>query len=169
VNKGRIAGLVYTVTFVSGTIALVSPAVRTPANLIATASYVVVTLLFYDLFKPVSRTLSAIAAAISLAGLVWGMLNMFRLAPFTLSPLAFFGFYCVLIGYLILRSTFVPSWLGGLMIFGGIGWLTFGIPSASRALTPYNFAPGIFAEGVLTIWLLAAGVDMARWKEQARA
>jgi hypothetical protein len=168
-NKGRIAGLVYAVTFISGTIALLSPSVRMIANLIAMASYVAVTLLFYDLFKPVSKPLSALAAAVSLGGLLWGMLTMFRLAPFPLSPLAFFGFYCLLVGYLILKSTFLPAWLGGLMMFGGIGWLTFGIPSVSRALSPYNFAPGIFAEGVLTIWLIALGVDMARWQEQVRA
>jgi len=32
---------------------------------------------------------------------------------------------------------------------------------------PYNLAPGIVGEGILTLWLLFAGVDVRRWHEQA--
>jgi hypothetical protein len=82
--------------------------------------------------------------------------------------LAFFGFYCVLIGYLILRSTFLPRLLGGLMVFGP-GLADLSVPPLALALSPYILAPGVLGEGALTLWLLAAGVDASRWREQARA
>ena len=79
----------------------------------------------------------------------------------------FFGCYCVVIGYLILRSTLLPRILGALMALGGLGWLTFVSPELSLRLSPYNMAPGIFGETALTVWLLAVGVNTSRWNEQA--
>lgn len=66
----RIAGFFYLLTFITGVIALVArggmPAFT--ANIIASACYVGVTVLFYDLFKPVDRGVSSLAALISLVG-----------------------------------------------------------------------------------------------------
>lgn len=70
------------------------------------------------------------------------------------NALAFFGIYCLLIGYLIAGSTFLPAWLGGLMAIGGLSWLTFGWRPLAHALYPYNLVPGIVAEGTLTVWLI---------------
>ena len=83
--------------------------------------------------------------------------------------IVFFGFYCLLIGYLIFRSTFLPRILGALMAFGGLGWLTFLVPPLASALFPYILAPGILGEGCLTVWLLAMSVNDQRWKDQAGA
>src|SRR5438128_6111388 len=167
--KARIAGVFYLITFVAGVFALMSANGRFAANLIATACYVAVTLLFYDLFKPVNRSLSLLAALVSLVGLVMGLLTMFHVAPFHINNLVFFGFYCLLIGYLILKSTFLPRILGVFMAIGGLGWLTFLSSSLEKFLSPYNMAPGIIGEGILTIWLLAVGLNEQRWKEQASA
>src|SRR5258706_9658499 len=123
-NKARIAGGFYLITFVAGSLALVSVNGRLPANLIATTAYVGVTLFFYDLFKPVSRRISLLAAFVGLLGCVKAVLDSFHVAPFPVNSLVFFGFYCLLIGYLILKSTFLPRILGVLMMFGGLGWLT---------------------------------------------
>jgi hypothetical protein len=85
------------------------------------------------------------------------------------SSLVFFGFYCLLIGYLIFRSTFLPRILGVLMAIAGLGWLTFLSPPLADYLSPYILAPGVLGEGSLTLWLLVKGVNEQRWKEQASA
>jgi len=91
-----------------------------------------------------------------------------RVQAFNIS-LVFFGFYCLLIGYLIFRSTFLPRILGVLMAFAGLGWLTFLAPPLAKYLYPYILAPGLLGEGSLTLWLLVIGVNAQRWKEQANA
>jgi hypothetical protein len=85
------------------------------------------------------------------------------------NPLAVFGVYCLLIGYLIFQSTFLPRILGLLMAFGGLGWLTFASSELANYFSPYNLAPGILGEGALTVWLLIFGVNAEKWKEQAGA
>jgi hypothetical protein len=171
--KARIAGVFYLVTFIGGMFALVLGrrvgVYFYAANAIASAAYVVVTLLFYDLFKPVNKGVSLLAAVISLAGCVTGTLSLFHLASIPINNLVFFGFYCLLIGYLIFRSTFLPRALGVLMALGGLGWLTFLSPTLAKSLSPYNLFPGILGEGVLTMWLLLFGLNVQRWNEQARA
>jgi hypothetical protein len=164
----RIAGVFYLLNIVTGALALfVRGRLNLAAILIATACYIAVTLLFYDIFRPVNRSLSLLAAIFSLMGCAIGALNAFHLSLAHMNPLVFFGLYCLLIGYLIFRSTFLPKILGVLMAFGGFGWLTFLFPSIASSLSPYNMAPGILGEGALTVWLLAKGVDEQRWKDQA--
>jgi uncharacterized protein DUF4386 len=163
--RARVAGVFYLLTFVTGIFALlVRGRLGLAAGLVAGASYLVVTVLFYDLFKPVSRSLSLLAAGVSLAGIIVGPLGFTRV-----SPLVFFGCYCLLLGYLIYQSTFLPRILGPLMAFAGLGWLTFLSPQLATSLYPYNMAPGIIGEGSLTLWLLVMGVNGQRWNEQATA
>ena len=72
--------------------------------------------------------------------------------------LIFFGFHCLLVGVLILRSSFLPRFVGGMMVLAGLGWLTFLFPPLVRTLVPFIFLPGILGEATLTTWLLAKGV-----------
>jgi hypothetical protein len=80
--------------------------------------------------------------------------------------LVFFGFYALLTGYLIIRSTFLPRVLGVLGMFGGLGWLIFLYPPFGYSLFPYIAALGLLGAVVLLLWLLVFGVSEPRWKQQ---
>jgi hypothetical protein len=84
------------------------------ANLIANAIYLVVTLLLYRMFKLVNPTVASLAVAISVVGCVVQSLSLFHLTS-PQSSLPIFGLFNLSIGYLILRSTFLPRVLGILM------------------------------------------------------
>ncbi len=168
-NKARIAGVFYLITFVAGSASLALASGKLAVDLIAELAYVGVTVLFYQIFKPVNRNISVLAALFSFGGIANGALATFHRAPTNINPLVFFGFYCLLIGYLIFRSTFLPRFLGVLMAVGGLGWLTFMSPTLSHSLYPYNLSPGIIGEGALTLWLLVMGLNEQRWKEEEAA
>ena len=73
--RARIAGVFYLVTFVGGGLALRGRSLGPyfyVANLIATAAYVGVTLLFYGLFKPVNRGLSLSRRSSASPDSLWG-------------------------------------------------------------------------------------------------
>jgi hypothetical protein len=168
-SKARIAGAFYLLTILTGAIALfVTEPLLSAMLLASTGCYIAVTVLLYGLFRPVDRNTSALAALLSLAGCALSLLQFAHPRPSPLNPLVFFGCYCVLIGYLIFRSTFLPRLLGVLMALGGLGWLTFISPALAHTLSPYNMAPGILGELALTLWLLAVGVNTERWYKKAR-
>ena len=81
--------------------------------------------------------------------------------------LAFFGFYALLTGYLIIKSTFLPRILGVWSAVAGLGWLTFLSPTLGYRLFPYIAAFGLLGAVMLILWLLVFGVNEQRWKEQA--
>jgi hypothetical protein len=83
--------------------------------------------------------------------------------------LVFFGFYCLLIGYLIFKSTFLPRILGVPMMLAGLGWLTFLLPPLANYLSPYILVVGFIAELSLCLWLLVMGVNVQRWTAMAGA
>ena len=81
--------------------------------------------------------------------------------------LIFFGFYALLTGYLMIRSTFLPRILGVLSVLGGLGWLSFLYLPLGYRLFPYIAAVGLLGAASLIVWLLVVGVNEERWKEQA--
>ena len=137
------------------------------ADNIAISGMAAVTLLSYDIFKPVNRSLSLLAAFFNFVGLTF---EAFRLQPHGVNiAMVFHGFYCILIGYLIFRSTFLPRILGVLMAFAGLSWLTFLSNPLVNYLSPYNLACGLIGDVSVFLWLLVMGVNVQRWKEQASA
>lgn len=205
----RIAAIFYLLVFVTGFIELAmagkyvvagDPA-ATAANIMghettyrlswlvhiaAISCYVVVTALFYVLFRVVGRSLSLTAALFSLMGCaVSAFGGALQLSPLVILKLdvfppdqlqrltylfirvngsmgslalVFFGIYCLLIGTLILSSRLLPHILGVLMVIAGLGWLTSGWGPLANALSPFNMIPGVIGEGALTFWLLVKGV-----------
>ena len=168
--------------------------------LIEMAAQIVMTVLFYYLLKPVSRSASLLAAVFSLVGCTIKTLSrLFYFAPLLIlgghaqylsvfdagqlnalallflevndraagMALAFFGFYGLVKGYLVLRSTFLPRFLGALTLLGGVGWLTFLSPSLGTRAFPIVAGVGILGAIATILWLLIAGVNEERWKEQA--
>jgi len=83
--------------------------------------------------------------------------------------LAFFGFWCILIGYLIFKSTFLPRILGVLLTISGLGWVIFLVPPIAHRLFPVIAGASALAEPSLELWLIVMGVNAQRWKEQASA
>jgi hypothetical protein len=134
---------------------------------IAISSMAIVTLLLYGIFKPVNRGVSLLATSFAFVGLTFEVL---RWQPHGVNiAIVVHGFYCLLIGYLVFRSTFLPRILGALMAFAGLGWLTYLSLPLVNHLSPYNLASAIFAELSLMLWLLMLGVNVQRWREQASA
>ena len=126
------------------------------AEIFYCACNVPLTLIFYDLFKIVNRSITLLVVFFSLVGTAVesvSLLNHFaplillggghHLSPFTREQLqawayvclewfeygfavarVFFGFYCLALGYLIFRSTFLPRITGVLLAIEGWCYLT---------------------------------------------
>jgi hypothetical protein len=147
--RARITGVVYLLYFLTAVSAeaFIGPSrlvLFDAASLVAEAFYIAVTLLFFFLFKQVNGSLSLPAAFFSLMGGANDVANLFNLAPHRINSLVFFGPYCLLLGYLILVSTFLPRILGVLMALAGLGWLIFPTPPAN-ALSTYLKILGFLA------------------------
>jgi hypothetical protein len=165
--KARIAGVLSLASLLTAVFGefIVRGRLGFAGDLIAVSGMVAVTLLLYDIFKPVNRGLSLLAASFNLVGLTCGALRMNpRGVDITV---VFGGFSCILVGYLIFRSTFLPRILGLLMAFAGLGWMTYLSPRLAAYLSPYNLASGILGQESVMLWLLVMGVNVQRWKEQA--
>jgi hypothetical protein len=167
--KARIAGALYLLSLLTAglTELYVRGKLNIAGGLIAVAGMAAMTLLLYHLFKPVNRGLSLLAASFSFMGLTFEAL---RWQPRGVNAaIVFHGFYCLLIGYLIFSSTFLPRILGALIAIAGLGWLTFLSTPLADSLSPYNQAAGILGVVSVMLWLLVMGVNDQRWQERASA
>jgi hypothetical protein len=162
--RARLTGAIYLLYFATAILAqsFTSSGFVSAGNLVnvfATICYFVVTVLFYLLFKPVSHIISAIAALFSFAGCIDMSLDLFHIDS-PLSPLVFFGPFCLLLGYLILRSLFLPRFLGVMMLIAGVGWLAYLIPGNPQPLSLAIMVIGFLSELALCLWLLIKGVKI---------
>src|SRR6202049_2716638 len=83
--------------------------------------------------------------------------------------LVFFGLWCVLTGYLIFRSTFLPRILGVLLAISGLGWVTYLSPPVADYLWTYIAAASALGEIPLELWLIVVGLNAQKWFELANA
>jgi hypothetical protein len=67
-----------------------------------------------------------------------------------------FACFELVTGFLILKSTFLPRWLGWWFIAGGIGGLTFLWPPLATSIWPLLITAGA-GEFALPVWLLVKG------------
>ena len=97
-------------------------------------------------------------------------LILFRLNGYAFDLyLILFGRWCVLIGYLIFRSAFLPRIIGVLLAIDGLGWMLYLSPPLASKLFPLIATAAGLAEIPLELWLIVAGVNAQRWREQAEA
>jgi hypothetical protein len=223
-RKARVAGFLYLICIVSGFCAetlvrnklvayddaaftarsiIASPSLYRLgflADLISFTTGIVIAIIFYDLFKSVSRPAARISLAfaivsntVSVAASIFcfapihilggaGYLRAFEpaqlqslaLLSLQLYQFAFvlnlglFSIDCFATGYLILRSTFLPRFLGVLLIVGGFCYLVNSIsyflpPKSLPDLFPWIYLPSLLAEVSLALWLVVAGVNVAKW------
>jgi hypothetical protein len=74
-----------------------------------------------------------------------------------------FACFELVIGLLILKSKFLPRWLGWWWIAGGTGGLTFLWSPLATSIWPLLLAAGA-GEFALPVWLLVKGVDKSKWR-----
>jgi hypothetical protein len=147
--KARIAGVLYLTSFAVGVIGevVVRGRLGFAVGLIAVGCSIAMTLVIYDILRTVNKRLSLLAASFNFVGLTFEAL---RWNPQGVNiALVFHGFYCLLAGYLVFRSTFLPRVLGAPMAIGGLAWLTFLSSPLANYLSPYNVASGLLGEGSL--------------------
>lgn len=159
---GRLIGVIYLSYFLLAILAQVLgqhnlSALSNATNVLSNILYLTLVLLFFFLFKPVNRFISLIAAIVGAAGCLIGTVGIFDPAIPLISPLWFFGPYCLLIGYLIFRSTFLPRILGVLMVLAGVGWLVYLSP-LEKYFDLYIKILGVLAEASLMLWLIVKGI-----------
>lgn len=161
---GRCAGafyLVVIVTTIYGTAVAPGTNFGHAMGLVAAVASVIVAALLFRLLEPAGRTLALLAAFLNLEGIAHQQ-----------DSLAFFGPFCLVTGYLVFSSTFLPRIVGMLMMLAGLGLLTNALspllwPLHPRVLTTVAWCLDGVGEISLTVWLVVFGVDPRRWRERA--
>jgi hypothetical protein len=166
-TRARITGGVYLAYFllaIAGTGFDSHGVTARDLNLASIAIYALLTVLFYFMFKPVSRWVSLLAALFSFGGCIFSVMQTLHLTKYAVSPLVFFGIYCLLLGQLVIRSGFLPKTVGVLLVLAGVGWMLFLFPF-TKPLNSVTEIIGVIAEGTFCLWLLIAGVS-PRWAKK---
>jgi len=87
--------------------------------------------------------------------------------------LVFFGFTCLVRGYLIFKSNYFPRALGVLLQVAGVSYLLnsfalFLVPSFAQSISPAVLVPAFVGELFLSLWLLTKGVNVERFVQRVR-
>ena len=84
--------------------------------------------------------------------------------------LIFFGFTCLVNGYLIFRSGYFPKVIGILLQIAGICYIASNfmlllVPEIAAKLFPASILPCFIAELTFCLWLIFKGVDINIWNK----
>jgi hypothetical protein len=87
--------------------------------------------------------------------------------------LIFFAFTCLLNGYLIYRSGYLPKLIGALMQMAGLSYLVacfaaLFAPAFSDLISPAILLPPLIGESSFCLWMLVKGVNVAKWRERTQ-
>lgn len=164
-------------------------------SLVMMLAFIVYALLLYRLLQPVNRSHAVLMLALALVSVPIYMLsqvNLFAALPLASAGLheqvslflelhrlgnliaaIFFGLWLIPLGLLVLRSGFLPRFLGILLLVGSPGYVivfvqAFLFPGYQRTLwsNPFLVITHV-AEGALMLWLLIRGVNAAEWERRA--
>ena len=85
--------------------------------------------------------------------------------------LIFFGLACLVNGYLIFRSGYLPKLIGVLMQIAGWSYLiacfaALFAPALSDLISPLILLPPLIGESSFCLWLLVKGVNVTKWNER---
>ena len=169
-------------------------------NFFGKICYIGVTVLLYELLKPVNKSVALFGAFCGLAGLMSGAgsvnsfaaLSMLEESRRVAEPVAsqlqatvkmflradapgfgvemvFFGCQIVSVGYLIVRSHFIPRAIGVLLLLAGSSYLiasftSFLSPALGARVLPLIVPIALLGEGALALWLLVRGVNVEQWR-----
>jgi hypothetical protein len=179
-RSGFVADLVSMITEIG--IALLFYRLFRPVDRLLAAAMVLFRLVWVAIFSAVALT--HVAPLLLLAGRPYlssfGAAQLQALSYLSLKlhdqgyeiGLVFFGVDCVLIGILILRSTFLPRILGAVVALAGLCYLVnsfadFLAPLLSAQFGMWLLLPCALAEYGLILWLMIVGVNAAQWNAQA--
>ena len=86
--------------------------------------------------------------------------------------LIFFGCTCILNGYLIFKSEYLPRTLGVLMQIAGLCYLVNSFvlvlaPLLAHKIFPAILLPSFIGESSLCLWLIVKGVNLPKWNKMA--
>jgi hypothetical protein len=85
--------------------------------------------------------------------------------------LIFFGCECLVLGYLIFKSDYLPKTIGILMQIAGSCYLvnSFALliaPAFANMLFPAILVPSFIGESSFCVWLIVKGVNVPKWKQR---
>jgi len=88
--------------------------------------------------------------------------------------LIFFGFACIVEGYVIYKSGYLPGTIGVLMQIAGLYYLaqSFALllsPGLADMISPALMLPSFVAELSFCLWLIVKGVNVPKWREKTGA
>jgi len=162
------------------------------AALIAQVVNIAVVLFLYKILAPVSRIAAGLMVLFSLLAVPITMLNelnngavllLLESARPSLAQInlflnlheygiqiagIFFGLWLLPMGYLVFKSTFIPKFIGILLMIACVGYLADSFVFFVNSDFGVVFSEFTFVgEAVMTFWLLIKGVNVRQWKKRA--